>query len=182
MANVIAASSVGWLRAGPIVVWACLFTCGLAFAAWAQQSPPPAANPPATAAPASEAAPQERPPEKKGFLDAVGRFIDKSASGIKDTFGGIGKSTTGVTRDAVDTIVKIPGTRVVEERAVCQKAANGAPDCKTAAETLCKSKGYSGGSSMDVQSAQKCSASAWLSGRSEGDCVVETYVTRSLCQ
>ncbi len=155
-----------------------------AFASWAQQPSPnadPSATPPEPPTQNQETA---LPPEKRGFFNALGRWIDKSATGIKDTFGDIGKKTTGTAKDAVDTIVKLPVSGMVDGRERCAVAANGSPDCRSAAETLCKSKGYSTGSSVDVQSAQKCPMRTWLSGRApaQGECTVETFVTRSMCQ
>jgi hypothetical protein len=38
--------------------------------------------------------------------------------------------------------------------------------------------------SLDTQSAQKCPARVWLSGRlpAENECPLETFVTRAVCQ
>ena len=66
----------------------------------------------------------------------------------------------------------------------CPVAPNGAPDCKTAADKLCQTKGFKEGKSLDVDSAEKCSAKVYIPGykRQPGDCRTENYVTRALCQ
>jgi hypothetical protein len=73
---------------------------------------------------------------------------------------------------------------IVTGRERCAAAANGAPDCRSAADAACRAKGFASGKSLDTQSAQKCPARVWLSGRlpADGDCQLETFVTRSVCQ
>jgi len=73
---------------------------------------------------------------------------------------------------------------VVSGRAACTVAANGAPDCKAAADRLCQSKGHKEGKSLDTDAAEKCSPKVYLPGykRQSGDCKTENYVTRALCQ
>ncbi len=73
---------------------------------------------------------------------------------------------------------------MVTGRAACAVAANGAPDCKTGADRLCQSKGYKEGKSVDIDSAEKCSAKAYIPGRKRepGDCKTENYVIKALCQ
>jgi hypothetical protein len=72
----------------------------------------------------------------------------------------------------------------VTGRMGCPVSANGAPDCKAAADKLCQSKGHQEGKSLDTDAAEKCSAKVFLPGRKRepGDCRTENYVTRALCQ
>lgn len=137
-----------------------------------------------------------------GMLDSVGRWFKDSFSsfnsnvqGARDTLTGLGsrasgaakdaaKETADVAKDAADVVTRLPTSRVVAGRERCAIAANGAPDCQRAAENVCRSKGFGSGASLDVQSAQKCPARVWLSGRSPepGDCALESFVTRAVCQ
>jgi hypothetical protein len=53
-----------------------------------------------------------------------------------------------------------------------------------AADAACRGKGFGSGRSLDTQSAQNCPPGVWLSGRlpATGDCPLETFVTRAICQ
>ena len=170
IANILVSAS-GWLR---LSAAAGLVLCAATAAAEPQQ-PPPASNPPAARA------------DSPGFLDAFNRWLDESAanfkSGMKGTQDTLSDAAKGV-RDATDAIAKFPSARVVAGRELCQNAPNGSPDCRAAAETICLTKGFGSGKSLDTQSAQKCPARLWLSGRlpAEGECAVETHVVRAVCQ
>jgi hypothetical protein len=156
---------------------------------------------PATKPSARETAPAYQP----GMLDRVGGWFKDSynrlgsnAQGARDTLGDLGERASGgakeaagaarqatdAAKEAADAVVRLPNARVVEARARCIIAANGAPDCRQAAASVCKAKGFGSGSSLDIQSAQKCPARVWLSGRSPepGDCEVQSFVTRAMCQ
>ncbi len=78
----------------------------------------------------------------------------------------------------------LTSSKVVTGRAVCPVAANGAPDCKTGAEALCRSKGFKEGRSLDSDATRTCSPAAMLSGRKlqDSDCKTENFVTRAVCQ
>jgi hypothetical protein len=141
-----------------------------------------------------------------GFIDAFGRFIGESAAKLNsqlnsqikstnETLGNLGSQTTdaardvakgavGTATDAAGALVGLPNARIVTGRERCAAAANGAPDCRAAADATCRSKGFGSGKSLDTESAQKCPARVWLSGRfpAEGDCQLETFVTRAVCQ
>lgn len=172
-----------WLR---LSVAAGLVLCA-ATAAAEPQAPPPA--------PAAQPAARSDSP---GFLDAFNRWLDESAAnfksgmkGTQDTLSGIGTSASDAAKDAAkgmkdatDAIAKFPSARVIAGRELCQNAPNGSPDCRTAAEVICHAKGFGSGKSLDTQSAQKCPARLWLSGRlpAEGECAVETHVVRAVCQ
>jgi hypothetical protein len=131
-----------------------------------------------------------------GFLHALGRWVDDSlaniglnnARGTLDDFGGrtgeVAKDAVGAAKDAAESVVRLPSTRIVSGRQKCELAGNGAPDCQAAASAACRSKGFSSGRSVDIESAQKCPARVWLSGRppAPGECSLETFVTRAICQ
>ena len=94
------------------------------------------------------------------------------------------KSAAEATKNAATTIFRLPGIRVVEVRQLCSVAPNGAPDCRTAATTACRSKGFTSGNPVDVRSSQKCPPAVWLSGREPiaGECPEETVVLMAACQ
>jgi hypothetical protein len=73
---------------------------------------------------------------------------------------------------------------VVTGRERCVMASNGAPDCRRAAEAVCRANGLPTGKSLDIQSAEDCPPQVWALGRpaQPGDCKTNTYVTRALCQ
>jgi hypothetical protein len=171
------------LAAGGLLLFASL-------AAAQETTPVPPANPPAPAR-------QYNP----GMLDSVSRWFTDSfkrlatnAEGTR-TPGDQGERATGATTDAAkstadaaksaaDAVARLPNTRVVAGRVRCAATANGTPDCRKAAETVCKGKGFGSGSSLDIQSTQKCPARVWLSGRQPdpGECQAEAFVVRAVCQ
>lgn len=155
-----------------------------ATAAWSQQqlpvapsqqaAPPPAASPPA---------PERNNP---GLVEELGKLLKDSASGLSSTLPSAGQALDGLNssaKDATDSLRRIAplsGQTVTTGRTLCPAAANGAPDCKLAADQLCKAKGYAEGRSVDIESSQKCSAKAYFSGN--GACRTENFVTRAVCQ
>jgi hypothetical protein len=71
----------------------------------------------------------------------------------------------------------------VTGRSRCRPSANGGPDCVAATDLLCRSKGYAGGTSLHIQSEQKCPVWGWISGaKPVGKCGSETYVTSAMCR
>jgi ElaB/YqjD/DUF883 family membrane-anchored ribosome-binding protein len=148
---------------------------------------PPAENQPAP------------PPEKEpGFFETLGRWFDKSASnlesGLKNMKSSLdelnaqsakaAREAAAAARETSESLLKLPNTRMVEGRERCNAAPNGSPDCRTAAEAICRAKGFASGKSLDTQSARKCPARIWLSGRmpAPDECPLETFVTRAVCQ
>ena len=130
-----------------------------------------------------------------GFLDAVGRWIDwsmedfntrmKAAHGHFVAFGEAGRSATDSSvKEFTESLPKMPAARVVAGRQRCEIAPNGAPDCQTAVEAMCRTGGFSTGRSLDTQAVQKCPARIWLSGQVPqlGECQTEAFVNRALCQ
>ena len=164
---------------------------------------PGPANPPAAAPEATKT--DALNPFRPGLLQELGRMLENSVNslnsnlkGTSATFGNLGNQTNEAVKGAADAakgaaeltagaagnIVALPANRVVDGRARCEAAPNGAPDCRIAANVLCRRKGFEQGSSLEVQSAEKCSAQIWLSGRARkpGECDVETYVIRAACR
>lgn len=128
-----------------------------------------------------------------GLIETLGDFFDKAAEslslkGATDTITDLNRKAGEATRDAAkaatDNLGRLPGTRLASGRSLCVVAANGAPDCAAAAAALCKSKGMAGGTSVAFESAERCPAQVWLSGRSPrpGECKTETFVTSAMCQ
>jgi hypothetical protein len=162
---------------------------------------------PAQAAPDVPAAPvaPRATARRSGFLEAVGRWVDESVNGMGKGFGdmwqgaarsssdaakasseatsGLAKGAFDAAKGTADALGKIGPGRVVSGRERCVISSNGAPDCKIAAESLCKGKGFTSGSSVDYETTERCSAQALLRGRKEsGDCKVEHIVTKAMCQ
>ena len=175
-----------------------LLTC----AAAAQVPPVPQASPAPQAsapqAPQGQAGPPAQPDTsqapvpgyKPGFIDVFGRWIGDSVGnwntglkGAADVAKDAADAATTVTRDTADAVARFPGTRVISERATCPTAPNGAPDCRAAAEAICKGHGFASGSSIDFQTAEKCPPIALnRPDREPVVCTIESYVTRALCQ
>lgn len=166
---------------------------------------------PAQASPPSQDAPQKETtrPYEPGMLESVGRWfkdsidrVNSNIKGARGTLGDLGEGASGAAKEAAgmakdaaqsaadaaksaaSAVARLPASRLVNGRERCVLAPNGAPDCNAAAVAVCRSKGFASGSSLDIQSAQKCPARVWLSGRSaeSGECEVETFVTRAMCQ
>lgn len=135
-----------------------------------------------------------RPPPEPGLFGAIGRWVDDTLSDVNSGFGnargtldeaaGRATDTAKGAADAAANVARIPLTSVVSGRKRCLAASNQAPDCQVATDALCRDKGFKTGRSVDVQSAQKCPAEVWLSGRSPSaaECTMETYVVRAVCQ
>jgi hypothetical protein len=155
------------------------------------QAVAPAAPPPPS--PVTALPPQPPPPEKRGFLNDFGRWWDKSVAdfGAKmkeqqtkvDDFN---KQSATATQDAMKSAADAMHlSRVVEMHEVCATAGNGAPDCGPAVTNACRAKGFKGGDPVDIRTAEKCTASLWVSGQApppNGECPVETVVLRAACQ
>ena len=149
------------------------------------------------------------PVHKPGVLEVLGRWVDESVAGVRTGFGsawtavgGVGghagtaakdaaevattvaKGAAGVAKDTADVVGRLPGSRFISGRERCASAPNGAPDCRLAAEALCKAQGFNSGSSVEYETAEKCPAQVMLEGRRSvpGECPVEHVVTKALCQ
>jgi len=165
-----------------VVMLSAIVVPDLACAQATTQPAPSSQAVPAQPAPAqSEPAPSPDPAPKEnpGLINEIGKLLEKPASMLPTLKSP--KETIDGAADALSWLTKSPG---VKGRAACPAAANGAPDCKAAADKLCQSKGFKEGKSLDVDSTRSCSARALLSGRKpeESECRTETYVTRAVCQ
>lgn len=170
----------------------------------APNAPQPAQFPQASQQPNIPAAPlpQAVPEHKPGVLESLGRWFDESAAGMRksfdETWRGTGEAAKGTAdvagamtkgafdaaKGTADAFGKLGASRVVVGRQGCIIAPNGAPDCKVAAVTLCKTNGYVTGDSVDYETAESCPASAYANGRrpATGECPIEHTVTRAMCQ
>ena len=107
--------------------------------------------------------------------------IAQCKAGVVGSFPALNARAKGA-GESLSNLAKPP--TMVSGRAACLVAANGAPDCKAGADRLCQSKGHKEGKSLDTDAAEKCSPKVYLPGhkREPGDCRIENYVTRALCQ
>jgi len=157
--------------------------------AWPQQPqtqvvPPAQAAPPADQPPAAEPEPPSR--SNPGLVEEIGKLFKGTTSSLtpslpspQQTIDGLNSSAKKAT-DSLSRIAPLSGQSVVVGRTMCIVASNGAPDCKSASDQLCREKGYKEGRSVDIEAAQKCSAKAYFSGG--GACRTENFVTRAVCQ
>jgi hypothetical protein len=152
----------------------------------------------AAAAAAQEQHPQKTDQPPAGMFQSVGRWFDEAWSSIGSNFssarsrvdnfgdeaGVAARATANAATDAAGAVARLPSARVVKGHQNCVVAANGAPDCGVAAAALCKAKGFNGGRSVDITSAEECPAPVML-GRREakpGECRTVTFVTSAFCQ
>lgn len=162
---------------------------GATTVAWPQQPEAPAAPPPAQAAPPADqpSAPPEPPARSNpGLVEEIGKLLKGTTSSLtpslpspQQTIDGLNSSARKAA-DSLSRIAPLSGQSVVIGRTMCIVASNGAPDCKSASDQLCREKGYKEGRSIDIETAQKCSAKAYFSGGSA--CRTENFVTRAVCQ
>lgn len=127
----------------------------------------------------------------KGMTDAAtdaasnaARNTADAAKGAAEASQGVANAMGSVARDTAGALSRLPAARIAVGRERCGIAPNGAPDCRFAAQALCRAKGYGGGNSVDVETAESCPPDASLA-RWRGEtvtCATENYVTRSLCQ
>jgi hypothetical protein len=159
------------------------------------------ANPAAaTAAPASHA------PENPGVVGAFGTWMQQGVTSMSSGFDAMAKGAAdaastmakgaadayigaaNVAKDAagaaVDGVTKLPVSGFASGHEQCTPAANGAPDCRAAAENLCRARGFATGTSVDYVTSEKCPPAYRLSSRErpEGICPMEHFVTRAMCR
>jgi hypothetical protein len=163
---------------------------GVAPAAQPEPVPP---VPPAPQVPALPPDAQPASPSPPGLFGAIGRWVDTSIGSVtsglssaRDAVGGLGDQASEAAKGAADAaskVVRIPAASIVTGRQHCIRTATGGPDCLAATEALCRSKGYSGGTSLHIQSEQKCPVWGWIAGeKPAGKCGTETYVTSAMCR
>ena len=173
-------------RRGPAVIAVALFGVG----AWlgqalAQPADAPATEPPpAQLQPAPQPQPAPPPIGGGGLLEKLGELLRDSAEGVSSGLKGTQQRIEDLNKGTLDTLSRIPVAGFASGRTLCPRAANGAPDCYAGSDKLCQEKGYSGGRSLDTESAETCNPRIFLPGyqRKEGDCRTETFVTRAACQ
>jgi len=171
-------------------------------AAAAQPVPAPQQAPIAAPAAGAVLPPQPPPVEKRGFLNDFGKWwkdsianfnakmkeqqakLDESNKKSSDAMKDAAAATQQAMKNAADAMVRLGTSKMVEVHEVCAIAGNGAPDCGSAATNACHAKGFSTGQPLDIRTAEKCTASLWVSGQNpgNGDCPVETVVLRAACQ
>ena len=161
--------------------------------AWPQAAPAPPQAPSLGPQEQPQAAPQqaepapEPPRENPGLINEVGKLFDKlkSSKGPSETLDDLNARTRDAVKGAGDALSRLTRTgAMVSGRTMCPAGADGTPDCKTAADQLCKARGFGEGKSLNTDSAEKCSAKVLIPGRHRkpDDCRTDTYVTTALCQ
>jgi hypothetical protein len=183
-------------RAGVGAAWLVVAMTGLA---WPQAAPSPQfQTTPASPAPSSPPAPEApsvapaEPPRKEnpGLINELGKLFSGSSPILPDmknsgqAIDDFNARTWEATKSAAEAISRLTKSPGVTGRVACPIAPNGAPDCKAAADKLCQSKGFKEGRSVDMDSAETCSAKTLIPGRARkpGDCRTDNYVTRAICQ
>ena len=136
---------------------------------------------------------QPPPAVRPGFIYAFGRWWDtargklddlrKQSNGAAQATQDALKHAAQATKNAATVIARLPASPFIEINERCAIAPNGAPDCRTAAANACRSKGFSGGHPVDVQSSENCPPAVWMSGRepAAGQCPEETVVLLAAC-
>jgi hypothetical protein len=170
----------------------------VAGAAWPQTAPPQS-SPPApslgvqapegTAPQPGEPTTSPAPPaheDNPGLLHEIGKMFDKlpTLKSTGETIDDLNTRAKGAAKDATDTLSRLAKPLMVSGRVACPVSANGAPDCKAAADKLCQTNGFKEGKSLTTDSAEACSAKVLIPGRTRkpDDCRTDNYVTRALCQ
>lgn len=122
----------------------------------------------------------------KSFGDmwqGAARNSNDAAKASNEATSNLAKGALDAAKGTADALGKFGTGRIATGRERCVMAANGAPDCKLAAERLCKSKGFAAGNSLDNETVERCPALVLLRGNIKpGECPVEYVVTRAMCQ
>jgi hypothetical protein len=178
------------------LVWMTAVSAGWPQAAGPQPAPAPgetaapqAASQPAAAPNESAASPSA--PENPGLIHEMGKVLEKSLSVLptlkspSETFDDLNARAKDAARDAGESLSRLAKPpSMATGRLICPVSANGASDCKVAADKLCQSKGFKEGKSLTTDSVEACSAKVLIPGRTRkpGDCRTDNFVTRALCQ
>lgn len=153
-----------------------------------QQTAPQPANP---LAPPPGGVAQPAAPENPGLFNEMGKALEKSLSILptikspSETIDDLNAKTKDAVKDASESLSRFTNpSSMVTGRSKCPAAANGAPDCKMAADKLCQSKGFKEGKSLSTDSVEACSPKVLIPGRTRkpDDCRTDNFVTRALCQ
>jgi hypothetical protein len=129
----------------------------------------------------SAGASSPKPADNPGLFGEIGKLLTPPST----LFPGLKPSESGAA-PAQETATEppAPGSRIVPSivsgRELCPLSENGAPDCRTGSEKLCRGKGYSTGKSLDTDATISCSTKP-LQARGKL-CGTDTYVIRAFCQ
>src|SRR3954468_461393 len=103
--------------------------------------------------------------DNSGLIRDIGKLFEKSLSVLSplkspgEAMDDLNARARETARDAGDALSRLAKpSSMVAGRTICPAASNGTPDCKTAADRLCQSKGYKEGRSLNADSAETCSA------------------------
>jgi hypothetical protein len=145
--------------------------------------------------PAAAQTADQRAPANSSVLGKIGHWFSQSFTAVGDQFKSARKNvdsfnqeaartTADAAAGAADAVAKIPKTRIVSGHQNCAIAENGAPDCRSAAERLCKAQGMASGKSLDITAAEECPLRVMAGAREAqaGECKNVTFVTRAVCQ
>jgi len=121
----------------------------------------------------------------------MGKVFEKSLSILptlkipSETLDDLNARVKDAARDAGESLSRLAKpSSMASGRENCPASANGAPDCKMAADKLCQAKGAKEGKSLTTDSVEVCSPKVLIPGRQRkaDDCRTDNYVTRALCQ
>jgi hypothetical protein len=154
-----------WHRASMVAAIAgsgLVLLAGVAAAQTRAEPPKPPSEPPAPApAPAT-------PADNPGFVGAFGNWMQQGMTSMSTGFDAMFGAAKGAADAAVDTaagVTKLPVPGVAGGHEQCTLAGNGAPDCRVAAEALCRARGFATGTSVDFVTSEKCQPPYRSSGR-----------------
>lgn len=149
--------------------------CGLAYSQSASPSQPELS--PSAPQPQQPAAP---PASAPGLLDKLHEIVKETVDDMSAHLKGT-KSVPGAGGEG--TTSRLPSAGIVIGRAKCPMAENGSPDCRSAVDMLCKSKGYTTGTSLGTETAETCHPRVYVPGhqRKPEDCSLDTFVIRAAC-
>jgi len=188
----------------PRAAYTTVATAGLALsilaiaasAALSQSVSPPA--PPAAKPSSPQAVPDQPAPqapvareESPDLLNEMGKMLEKSLSILPslksptEAIDDLNSRAKDAAKDAGEGLSRLAKpSSMVSGRVICPASANGAANCKNAADKLCQSKGFKEGKSLNADSTEACSAKVLIPGRTRkpDDCRTDYFVTRALCQ
>jgi hypothetical protein len=165
---------------------------------WPQTAAPPPAPPPSPVQttpqqPGPPSGPAAAPlaPENPGLIDEMGKVLEKSLSALPtlkstgETLDDLNARAKDAAKNASEGLSRLTTpASIATGRMMCPVSANGAPDCKLAADKLCQTKNFKEGKSLTTDSVEACSAKVLIPGRARkpDDCRTDNFVTRALCQ
>jgi len=121
----------------------------------------------------------------------MGKVLEKSLSVLptlkstSETLDDLNARAKDAAKNASDGLSRLATpASIATGRIMCPVSANGAPDCKVAADKLCQTKGFKEGKSLSTDSVEACSPKVLIPGRARkpDDCRTDNFVTRALCQ